>query len=89
MYSIILRLRGVVTIFADQSTVWSEIANILYLTGKIGVCKLQDLKVSRFKIDKPDVAHIAAISYDGCYLAVTDNDARNVIYVIDLVKKTM
>ena len=58
------------------------------LTDKIGICKLQDMKLSRFTIEKPAVGLIAAISYDGRYLAVSDNDARNEISVIDLVKKS-
>ena len=60
----------------------------LYMTGEYGVCTLKDIKLSKFKITKPAMPLINSISYDGCYMAVTDGYRRNVIYVIDVIKKT-
>ena len=57
------------------------------LPGEYATCTLKDLEISRFKISRPQRPILNSISYDGCYMAVLDMYRRNMIFVIDIVKK--
>ena len=57
-----------------------------HMAGEFRVCRIRDLKITQFKVKKPEMPILDCISYDGCYISVTDAYRRNPIYVIDILK---
>ena len=64
----------------------NELKTVLF-TGQFAICPLKDLKITRFKVPKPQAFQIQCISNDGNYVAICDTMAKNVLYVIDVVKQ--